>query len=71
MTKIVERVEHLPDASKHLADAGAGMTFVLSWIEVLTPIINFIAILLAVVWGVYRIIDIRMSNEIKRKQLDE
>lgn len=69
--KIVNAVEHLPSVSKHITDAGAGVTFILSWIGVLTPILNFFAILLAVVWGVYRIIDIRLSNDIKREKLKD
>ena len=60
-----------PESVKHLADAGAGVGITLAWIEVLTPVLNFAVLILAIIWGVYRIKDIQLSNQLKQRELDE
>ena len=64
-------INHMSDTIKHILDAGSGVAIVLSFIQAFTPMLNFIAVVLAVIWGYYRIVDMKLSNEIKRKQLKE
>ena len=63
------KLEHVPSAVKHVADAGAGASIVLTWITTLTPLLNFSIILLALVWGYFRIQDMRLSIKIKQIEI--
>lgn len=63
------KLEHVPEALKHTVDAGAGFSIILVWITTLTPVLNFAIVLLALVWGYYRIQDMRLSIEIKKLKL--
>jgi len=65
-----EELHHVVPVVKHGVDAAAGASILLSLIEVLTPVLNFFALILAIIWGVYRIIDMQLSNKIKKKELD-
>ena len=65
------KVEHLSNMVKNIADASAGTAVVYSWIATLTPFLNFAVVILAIAWGLYRIHDMRLSIKIKEKQLSD
>ena len=62
--------DHVQESVKHGVDGVAGTTLLLSWIEILTPILNFAGLILAIIWGVYRIIDLRLAKRLKERELD-
>lgn len=63
------KLEHIPNVVKHVADAGVGGSVILTWITTLTPFLNFLIIVLALIWGSYRIQEMRLSVKIKQKIL--
>ena len=63
------KLQQVPDALKHAADAAAGMGMVVSWIASLTPLLNFFVVILALVWGYFRIQDMRLSIKIKQMKI--
>lgn len=67
----MSNINHASETGKHILDAGAGISITLAWIEALTPVLNFVAVFLAIIWGVYRIKDMKLSNQLKQKKLDE
>ena len=62
--------QHVQEVVKYGVDGVAGTTLLVSWIELLTPILNFAGLILAIIWGVYRIIDLRLAKKLKEKELD-
>ncbi len=64
------KIEHVSNIVKNVADASAGSAVVYSWIASLTPFLNFVVLVLAITWGIYRIHDMRLSVKIKEKQLN-
>jgi hypothetical protein len=63
------KLEHVPNVLKHVADASAGISVIVTWISTLTPLLNFSVILLALVWGYFRIQDMRLSIQIKKIEI--
>ena len=68
---MTNRLEHVPNVVKHVADAGAWGAVILAWIATLTPLLNFSIILLALVWGYFRIQDMRLSIKIKEIEIEK
>ena len=63
--------EHTQEVVKHGVDGVAGGTIVLAWIELLTPVLNFVGLILAIIWGIYRIRDMQLSSKLKQHELDD
>lgn len=63
------KLEHVPNALKQAADAGVGLSLISTWIIVLTPLLEFSVLLMAMVWGYFRIQDMRLSVKIKKRKL--
>ena len=63
------KLEHVPNALKHVADASAWVSIITSWVITLTPILNFTIIILALIWGYFRIQDIRLSINLKKLRI--
>ena len=61
----------IPETVKHVTDAAAGVGVVVTWIANVTPLLNFSVVLLAIVWGVYRIHDMRLAIAIKKEKLND
>lgn len=65
------KLEHVPEVVKHIADAGAGASIVTTWISALTPVVNFSIIVMASIWGYFRIQDLRLASKLKRIEIDK
>jgi len=63
------KLQHVPEALKHTADAATGMGLVATWIASLTPLLNFFVVILALIWGYFRIQDMRLSIKIKKMKI--
>lgn len=61
--------EHTQEVVKNGADGIAGATILLAWMEALIPILNVAGLILAIIWGVYRIYDIKLAHKIKQETL--
>ena len=69
MNEIVHKMQHVPNFLKQLMDYGAWGSVLMSWIMSVTPVFNFIIIILALIWGYFRILDIRLSIKLKKLQI--
>jgi len=65
------KLEHVPNALNHIVDASAWGGVIMSWIITLTPILNFIIVLLALMWGYFRIQDIRLAIHLKKLKISK
>jgi len=65
-----DKLAHIPEGIKNALDASAGAGVILTWLIEVTPFLNFAVVLLAIVWGIYRIHDMRLAIKIKQKELD-
>jgi len=63
------KLEHVPAVLKHLADASAWTSVIMSWIVAVTPLLQFGIIVLALVWGYYRVQDIRLAIHLKKLKI--
>lgn len=61
--------EHTQEVVKNGADGVAGATILLAWMEALIPVLNIVGLVLAIIWGIYRIYDIKLSHKIKKETL--
>lgn len=64
-------MSHSHEAIKHVADGGAGITYLASLvniaIEIVNPLLTTVGLVLAIVWWVYRIRDMKENTEEKEK----
>ena len=63
------KLEHVPNALKHVADASAWLSVLTTWVITLTPLLNFVIILFALIWGYFRIQDMRLSIYLKKLKI--
>lgn len=63
------KLEHVPAALKHVADASAWVGVLTSWVLAITPILQGGVIILALIWGYFRIQDIRLAIHLKKLKI--
>lgn len=56
---------------KNVGDLSAGTSVLVVWVASLTPVLEFAALTLAIIWGWYRIVDMKVSTQLKRAELKE
>lgn len=56
---------------KHIGDAGFFGATLAAFLSTWTPVLTFLTVAATLVWAVYRIIDLRLTIAIKRKQLGQ
>ena len=66
-----DKLEHVSNVVKNIGDLTAGTSVLIVWITSLTPLLEFAALSLALIWGWYRIVGMKLSNDIKRAELRE
>ena len=67
MSNILDKV---PEPLKNTADAVVSASLIItSWIVVLTPIVEFMILIMAGVWGYFRIKDIILSVRLKKLKI--
>jgi len=65
------RLEHVSNVVKNVGDLSAGTSVLVVWVASLTPVLEFAALTLAIIWGWYRIVDMKVSTQLKRAELKE
>lgn len=64
------KLQHVPDVLKNTADIVAFIVSILTtWVIALTPIVEFMILIMAGVWGYFRIKDIILSARLKKLKI--
>lgn len=63
------KLDHVPEVLKSTVDATAFISVLTSWAIALTPLFQFAVIVLAFVWGYFRVIDIVLSIRLKKLKI--
>lgn len=63
------KLEHVPAALKHVGDASAWIGVLASWVLAITPMLQVGVIILALIWGYFRIQDMRLSIHLKKLKI--
>ena len=66
---MANRLQNVSEPIKNTADATIGISYVSTWIISLTPVLEFGILVLAIIWGHYRIKDMILSVKLKKMKI--
>lgn len=63
------KLDHVPEVLKSTADVTAFVSVLTTWAIALTPLLEFAVLILAFVWGYFRIKDLFLSMRLKKLKI--
>lgn len=70
VNEISNKLEHVPEPLKSITDVIAfAVSILTTWVIALTPIVEFAILIMAGVWGYFRIKDIILSVRLKKLKI--
>lgn len=63
------KLDHIPEALKSTVDATAFISVLTTWAIALTPLLEFAVLVLAFVWGYFRIKDLFLAMRLKKLKI--